>query len=577
MAPQQQQNFLSQTFARNLTKDNQLNTKWVRGSRDVTDLIKKYNVSNVTSNEKKKVKNNWKSQKPTENGIINTNPCWIDDRYIKQYTDYSDMMIVIENLTKKYGKILESFSLGTSVEGRKLECIHISGNVKQPRSLLKPMVKYVANIHGDEMLGRELLIGLARHLTENYETDLRIKKIVDNTDIYLVPSINPDGYENESRYNSNEEDLNRAFPGWREIEHSRETLMESREKEVKIMMKWILDNPFVLSISFHDGRVMINYPWDDSPEATEGQPATCPDNDVFSALSSLYANNHPFMWTGKCLCHSDTFSQGISNGAEWYLVDNGMQDFNYLFSNCFEITAELSCWKKPMESQLDVEWTNNLDSMLCFLESAHSGVKGHVWDQDGCPVIGAFVILEDRDKSVVTSNRGEFWRLLLPGSYQIKARHDNRYGTIESEALRIDVKEDLCGGALEISLVCRFVLRLKFLVTGVKNGGSKFYDSCYFAEIKSLFHSCLDIKVDLYNPGYKTINRKDSQARQVAFQVEVVLSENSTAQYFEDRWQEKITRPKNDQEQERWIRRLKIYADEMWCGKRDEWNIRLES
>ena len=72
------------------------------------------------------------------------------------------------------------------------------------------------------------------------------------------------------------------------------------------------------------------------------------------------------------------------------------------------------------ESQLDVEWTNNLDSMLCFLESAHSGVKGHVWDQDGCPVIGAFVILEDRDKSVVTSNRGEFWRLLLPGSYQIK-------------------------------------------------------------------------------------------------------------------------------------------------------------
>ena len=30
-----------------------------------------------------------------------------------------------------------------------------------------------------------------------------------------------------------------------------------------MMMDWILDNSFVLSISFHDGRVMVNYPWDD--------------------------------------------------------------------------------------------------------------------------------------------------------------------------------------------------------------------------------------------------------------------------------------------------------------------------
>ena len=49
-----------------------------------------------------------------------------------------------------------------SEEGRRLECIHIAANVKHPRPLLRPMVKYVANIHGDELLGRELLIALAR-------------------------------------------------------------------------------------------------------------------------------------------------------------------------------------------------------------------------------------------------------------------------------------------------------------------------------------------------------------------------------------------------------------------------------
>ena len=46
-------------------------------------------------------------------------------------------------------------------------------------------------------------------------------------------------------------------------------------------------------------RVMINYPWDDSPDAEEGEECVCPDDDVFKHLASLYAENHPFMWTGS--------------------------------------------------------------------------------------------------------------------------------------------------------------------------------------------------------------------------------------------------------------------------------------
>ena len=34
------------------------------------------------------------------------------------------------------------------------------------------------------------------------------------------------------------------------------------------------------------------------PQAVEGQKSTCPDDDVFSEISAIYANNHPFMWTG---------------------------------------------------------------------------------------------------------------------------------------------------------------------------------------------------------------------------------------------------------------------------------------
>ena len=57
------------------------------------------------------------------------------------------------------------------------------------------MFKYVANMHGDETLGRELVIFVAQYLLENYGSDARVTRLVNTTDIFLMPSLNPDGYE----------------------------------------------------------------------------------------------------------------------------------------------------------------------------------------------------------------------------------------------------------------------------------------------------------------------------------------------------------------------------------------------
>ena len=53
-----------------------------------------------------------------------------------------------------------------------------------------------------------------------------------------------------------------------------------------------------------------------------------------------------------------------------------MQDFNYVHSNAFEITLELSCCKYAPGDDLPREWENNRKPILNFIASTHRGVRG---------------------------------------------------------------------------------------------------------------------------------------------------------------------------------------------------------
>lgn len=150
------------------------------------------------------------------------------------------------------------------------------------------------------------------------------------------------------------------------------------------------------------------------------------------------------MQTGTA-CPGDNFPGGITNGAHWYSLAGGMQDYNYRYTNCFEITLELSCCKYPMTATLQSHWNNNKESLIAYMQQVHSGVKGLVKDANGRPVAKAAIKVTGNEKSVTTTKNGEYWRLLLPGNYTMSVCGvSKQVRVLKGRVSRLDFAIDKC-------------------------------------------------------------------------------------------------------------------------------------
>lgn len=60
----------------------------------------------------------------------------------------------------------------------------------------EPEFRYTAGLHGNEALGRELLLLLMQFMCKEYnDENPRVRRLVEGVRIHLVPSLNPDAYE----------------------------------------------------------------------------------------------------------------------------------------------------------------------------------------------------------------------------------------------------------------------------------------------------------------------------------------------------------------------------------------------
>ncbi len=329
------------------------------------------------------------------------------------YPTYNEYIALMEGFASDYPDLCQITEFGTSLHGRKLLALKITDNTGVKEN--EPVVFYSSTIHGDETLGYILMLRLIDYLLVNYNTDLKVKNLVDQVEIWINPLANPDGayflsdasVSGATRLNGNQVDLNRDFPDLMYTDWEN----EMRQPETLAMMSFMEDIQPVLSANFHGGAEVVNYPWDTWSRLHA-------DDTWFRKISRAYADTAQYYSHSGYMTYLDN---GITNGYVWYPVYGGRQDYVTYLLHGREVTIELSNDKMPAENSLNDYWNSNKQSLLQYIGQALTGFTGEVTDSiTGQPLNAKISIANhDYDSSFVlsASTNGIFYRLADEGSY----------------------------------------------------------------------------------------------------------------------------------------------------------------
>lgn len=148
-----------------------------------------------------------------------------------EYYNYQNMTKLLHELQVNYSDIMSVTSYGKTYQGRDIWIVKLSDNVSIDED--EPGVLLDGAHHGNENPSYEILIYFIKHMVENYSkentdddkdgqmnedpidgfdndedgltdedpSEDRVREAINNTQIYLIPMVNPDGVEANTRKN----------------------------------------------------------------------------------------------------------------------------------------------------------------------------------------------------------------------------------------------------------------------------------------------------------------------------------------------------------------------------------------
>ena len=306
----------------------------------------------------------------------------------------------------------EIITLGTLPSNRKILIAHLNNGTTEG----KPKFLYTSTIHGDETTGWIMMLRLIDYLLENPD-EPEVQQVMDNIDLYIGPNTNPDGtyhggnntVNGATRENANGIDMNRNYAdphgGPHPDGHEYQT-------ETQWFMDFAAEVPFVMAANFHGGAEVMNYPWDNTYTLHA-------DDAWYQLISHEYADLTHQMNPN----YMNQYNNGITNGAQWYMIGGGRQDYMNGYAQCRELTIECSNSKLPNGNQLPNFWNYNKNSLFAYMNQCIYGIHGTVIDASTGQPIEATVTITNHDDefSFVESHlpAGDYHRPIKGGTYDV--------------------------------------------------------------------------------------------------------------------------------------------------------------
>jgi carboxypeptidase T len=250
-----------------------------------------------------------------------------------EYRDLEDITTHLHELVALAPERVSLQAIGGSIEGRPLWALKI-GHGGTPMLINGTQ-------HAREWISTMVTTCVADRLIRDYDRDPKIRAFVDSTELWVVPVVNPDGYQyswasrrfwRKNRRGDHGVDLNRNFDvAWGGPGASRDRRSETyrgeyafSEPETAALRSLVRREQIALHVDFHAYGQLVLYPWGHTGTPTEDDARYAAVGDrLASALFSSHETRYTLMRSVELYPASGTMSDWVygDTGALSYTIE----------------------------------------------------------------------------------------------------------------------------------------------------------------------------------------------------------------------------------------------------------------